>query len=180
MKIIFHTQNLHKPLYLNFINKSLIATLGHSKAYRFLKENKNYQVILRPSSMASEDPFFHGKDGVGGVTDPIKCILYMRDVDDNPKNVRKPNFEENANVISHELLGHRLLYWAGLNHKVAMRNDDFSGHKAGDMVNFSTAEVHDRDTENFSWYFEFKLLYLKYLKRFTFKVKIIDFRDLLQ
>lgn len=179
MKIIFETKNLNKNLYANFINKSLLATLGFPKASLYFKQSKSYQVILRPSSMASEDKFFHGKDGVGGVTDPEKCILYMLDTDDNPKNARKPNFETNANVISHELLGHRLLYWAGKNQKVALRHDDFSGHKAGAMLNFSTAEVHDRDTENFSWYFDFDVWYWKYLKTFTFRVKILDFRDLL-
>ena len=139
---------------------------------------KNYQIILRPSHRASEDPFFHGKDGVGGVTDLVKMILYLIDANENPKDPFQRVLRTNANVISHEG-GHAILLSYGLTHRVPLRHDDFSGHKAGTMLSFATAEVHDRDTENIGFYLKFKQFYLAYMKFFQINVKVLDFRDII-
>ena len=96
--------------------------------------------------MASQDPFFYGQNGVGGNTAPTKMVLYVEDAWETPLDTLQRVFRRNGKMISHELL-HWLLMVEGRSERVPLRNDDYSGNKAGKMLNFWTAEVHDRDIE---------------------------------
>lgn len=128
---------------------------------------------------ASESPFFHGKDGVGDVTDPHRMILYMEDKKENPKDSVQRSTRKNITVICHAF-GHKFFMDAGYGHKVPLRNQDEMGHKAGTMLNFWTAEVHDRDIENISYSKQFDIYDEETDRNYKYKFNVLDFRDLLK
>lgn len=177
MRFIFETEHLDEKLYKRAFMKIQLSNLPWRKKRKYLKDHKNYVVIIRPMERASEDRFFHGKDGVGGVTDFEKMVLYLEDKHENPKDPVQRVFRKNCVVISHEG-GHDLLMWEGRGEKTPLRNDDEMGHRAGTKLNFWTAEVHDRDIENFTrWISLFKWYKPRW---YRYQIKIIDFRDLLK
>lgn len=123
-----------------------MSQISWNNRIKFWVAKKSLQIIIKPSSMASEDPFFDGQDGVGGNTAPTKMVLYVEDAWENPHDTLQRVFRRNGKMISHGLL-HWLLMVEGRSERVVLRNDDYSGHNAGDKLNFWTAEVHDRDME---------------------------------
>lgn len=146
MKTIFETQNIDKKFYNRLIGKYINSQIPWEKRLKFWIAKRSLQIIIRPSTRASEDPFFHGQDGVGGVTAPKKMVLYVEDKTESHADIFQRVLRKNAKMISHELL-HWLLMIENKGHQVPLRNDDYSGNKKGDLLNFWTAEVHDRDIE---------------------------------
>ncbi len=113
----------------------------------YIYYRRSWEWQFWPSIMASNDPHFDGKDGVGGVTGMGVVKIYLEDKKtDLFHDIFRRVLRQNTIVITHEG-AHSLLIFKKKNHKVALRHDDYSGHKAGDMLNFSTAEVHDRHSE---------------------------------
>lgn len=108
---------------------------------------RSWDFDIYPSSMAPNDPHFDGQEGVGGVTGMGKVKLYLEDQKtDIIRDIFRRVLRKNFIVITHEC-AHAILIYKKLTHRVALRNDDWSGHKKGTMLNFSTAEVHDRHVE---------------------------------
>lgn len=172
MIFTFHTINIEQKLYIKFITKFLIKTLYHDR--RLLNA---WRVEFYPSSMASEDPYFHGVDGVGGVTGMGLIKFYVEDAKTPFLDVFQRVFRRNALMISHELC-HAILIQYGRSEKVKLRNDDYSGHKAGTLLNYSTAEVHDRHMEK-------RFVNLRFIKMMNllpkwFSAQVLDFTDLLK
>ncbi len=180
MKFTFETENLHERLYKRLIRMEAYTQFQTSELRkRFWKENKNYTIIIRPSTRASEDPFFYGKNGVGGVTDTSKMVLYLEDKHENPRDILQRVLRTNANVISHEG-GHHKLMFMGMDQRVPLRNRDESGKPAGTLLNFLTAEVLDRDIENKMFTMSFSFWDWSTFKATNYTVQLVDFRDLLQ
>jgi len=179
MKFIFETTNLDERTYKRIIQSYIASQLSRLGRIQFIIKNRNYQIVIRPMERASESPFFHGKDGVGGVTDPLRMILYLEDKRDHPKDSVQRVIRKNLTIITHEM-GHKLFMDAGFGHKVPLRNDDEMGHKAGTLLNFWTAEVHDRDIENFSYSKEFYIYDEQTNKAWKYNFNVLDFRDLLK
>ena len=179
MKFIFQTKNLDHRRYKRIVHHILVNLIPKRMRRKLRQVIKNYRVIFRPSTMASEDPFFHGRDGLGGVADNTKCVLYMDDTKTIPVNVFNPTFLQNVWIISHELL-HSFLIWYGKSHRVKLRNTDEMGHPAGTRLAFHTAEVHDRDIENKKFFMDFNMIWWSKLKLIKKKIPILDGRDLLK
>jgi hypothetical protein len=140
---------------------------------------RQWDIYIFPSTEAPNDPHFDGQEGVGGVTGFGIVKLYLEDKKtDLIRDIFRRVFRKNVIVISHEL-SHAALIFRKKTHKVALRNDDWSGHKKGDKLNFSTAEVHDRHVEG-----RFKTLNLWFWDWKTFTgikltgTKVIDIDDL--
>ncbi len=172
MKFIFLTSKIEQSLYKKLITLFLITTTREK--YDVLD---SWKIYFYPSSMASNDPFFHGVDGVGGVTGKGEIRLYVEDEKTPFNDTFQRVFRRNSLMITHEL-GHAIFIQLGYNQKVPLRNDDYSGHKAGTLLNFSTAEVHDRHMEkrfrNMSFWKIVNLL----PKRMS--VQVLDYTDLLK
>lgn len=134
-------------------------------------------INIFPSSKAASDPNFHGEGGVGGVTGINRITMYLNDI----KSARSDTFQMairvNMIALSHEIC-HHILISMGFNQKVALRHDDYSGHKKGQILNFSTAEVHDRHMER-----RFVTLsfwhYYKGIIPWKLTLQYLDIRDLL-
>lgn len=177
MMIRFHTVNLNEKLYRKLINQFVNRTFARddSNDFQLFKQfMRTWEVDIYPSSMASEDPFFYGKDGVGGITGNFRIKLYLLDEDTLFGDVFQRVFRANAIPITHEFC-HAILIYLGRNEKVALRNDDFGGHKKGQMFNFSTAEVHDRHIEGKFWNMNF--WFIQTLPKLMI-AKALDIRDL--
>jgi hypothetical protein len=143
--INFHTENLDKVIYTRLIRWYVYDMFNDTLDFGdfFFK----WTIDVYPSSMAPNDPFFDGKEGVGGVTGMYKMKLYLEDKKTNIlRDIFRRVLRQNLLVITHEL-AHAILLHKGLKHKVKLRNNDWSGHKKGTKLNFSTAEVHDRHVE---------------------------------
>lgn len=135
MPVYFNTKNIDEHQYKRFIEWFLYNTTG-----KWDKNWDRWSITLFSSIDAPNDPFFDGQRGIGGITGLYTMKLYVNDSNNNMM------FMENAMMISHEL-SHMLLIHYGYNQKVSLRNDDWSGHKKGARLNYSTAEVHDRHVE---------------------------------
>ena len=179
MKFIFQTANLDERRYKRIIHSFLVSSLPVELRKYHKEQIQNYQVFIRPDWMASDDPFFHGKDGVGGVTDKQKMILYLEDKSENRKDSVQRVLRKNSWVISHEM-SHWLLMLVNLGHKVPLRNNDEMGHKKGTMLNYWTAEVHDRDIENKAFRMPFWIVQWSIFKLRPFPLKMLDIRDILE
>ena len=143
--IRFHTENLNEELYKRLIGMFIYDMLD--KSGDFYLYWKNWEWDIYPSSAAPLDPFFDGKEGVGGVTGMGKVKLYLEDKRTNIiSDIFRRVLRQNYIVITHEG-SHSLLLYKKLTHKVKLRNTDWTGNKKGTMLNFSTAEVHDRHIE---------------------------------
>jgi hypothetical protein len=106
-----------------------------------------WTIDVYPSDQAPNDPHFDGQEGVGGVTGMYKMKLYLEDKKtDVIRDIFRRVLRKNLMVITHEL-AHAILIHTKQTHKVKLRNNDWSGHKKGATLNFSTAEVHDRHVE---------------------------------
>ncbi len=178
MRYNFETENLDTRVYKRMIRSYIASQYSRFGRLKFMMKNILFPITIRPSSAASEDPFFHGKDGIGGNTAPNKMVLYLTDQRENPNDVLQKVIRSNLIVITHEF-GHKFLMDAGRSEKVPLRNDDEMGHKAGTKLNFWTAEVHDRDIENVSYSKEFIIYDNVIDKQYKSRFKVLDFRDLL-
>jgi len=178
MKFIFQTENLDERFYKRFIHTYAHWTLNKKIKIKYKTQLDNLTWIIRSSTMASEDRLFHGKDGVGGVTSHTQIIVYIEDKQENIYDMVQRVFRQNNEVICHEF-GHWILLTMGLTHKVPLRNDDYSGVKAGKMLNFNYAEVHDRDIEDFKFIMRFHFIDWKKLKLIRKQFRVLDFRDII-
>lgn len=127
--------------------------------------------------LASENPFFEGKDGVGGVTGQGIIKLYLEDKRTLVGDIFQRIIRKNMIPISHELC-HAILIHDGQSQRVALRNNDWSGHKKGTMLNFSTAEVHDRHIEGRLWNMKFWFWDWKLFIPRRMNTRVLDIRDL--
>lgn len=121
--------------------------------------------------MASEDRYFN-KDGIGGYFGEKELVLYIFDSKGDIQ------LRTNMSMIGIET-GHMVLAKAGFRDKVQLRHDDLGYNKAGTMLPYFVAEVHDRVHEGKTfmldfWFWDWKL-------RFAKKIKFIavDIRDIL-
>jgi hypothetical protein len=117
-----------------------IFTIGKLELY---KRMRDWTITFKPSTLSHTDPFFVGKSGVGGHTGvATKSItVYVRDVKDDLSFY--PNILINMIAVTHEV-AHAIL--SNLKHHVPLKNDDFSGNKAGTLLPFFVAAVHDLHT----------------------------------
>ena len=174
MTISFNTYHINERLYTRAIRYYLYELLGAREAVYFLR---HWDIDIYPSDKASEDPFFHGQDGVGGVTGNGKIKLYIEDKLTLTGDIFQRAFRKNMVVISHEIC-HAVLLHKGKTQRVKLRNDDYSGHRAGTVLNYSTAEVHDRHTEgnfytmNF-WFWDWELFIPRKMT-----CRVLDIRDI--
>jgi len=178
MTIVFHTNKLNQKLYRQVITRFINTTFARDDVTDFtnLKEFiRTWNIIIYPSTMAASDPFFYGKEGVGGVTGNKQIKLYLRDETISFLDILQATFRANVVVISHEIC-HGILIYLGANQKVSLRNDDFGSNKKGTMLNFSTAEVHDRHTEGKFWTMRFWFWHLFIPRLLT--TKVLEIRDL--
>ena len=181
MKFVFETTYLNTNLYKKLIKKNLFFqfTDRHRRRefFKWLK-SRNYTFIIRPSKMASQDLFF-SKNGVGGITDPHKTVLYLNDELAIPEDSIYRALRSNANVISHEN-GHLKGIWNGNSNKTSLRNTDESGHPAGTPLAQYVQEVHDRDIENKSFRLNLWTWNWKKFKIHRYRLQVIDFRDIFE
>lgn len=166
MQFNFETDNLNERAYRRIMNRYVQDNFGLDVA----RELRYWDVTIRPSTRIGEDPFFHGSgNGTGGVTGLGEIRLYLFDTNDLGLFLRT-----NVVTISHEL-AHAALLAMGRVERVPLRNDDFSGNKAGTILSYSTAEVHDRHTEG-RFYMTTEWLWNGILwSRISYS--ILDFRD---
>lgn len=173
-KIYFHTENINERLYIRFIRYYLYKSLGRKQYNKFIEA---WTLTVYPEKDASEDPHFDGRDGIGGVTGINTSKFYLRDKRTLKGDIFKGAFRENAVVISHEL-AHAMLIWKGMMWRTKLRNDDYSGHKAGTELNYSTAEVHDRHMEGNFWLMEFWFWDWKTFRAMKLRAKVLEVRDI--
>lgn len=177
MTISFETKHLNKKLYRRLIVRFINTTFARDDVtdFRLFKEFvRTWNIVIYPSSRASEDPFFYGKDGVGGVTSNRLIKLYLEDKKTRFGDLFQRTFRQNTLVISHEIC-HGILMYLGMNNRVRLRHDDYGRNKAGTELNFSTAEVHDRHTEgrfrNMYFWFRYHIPKLMF-------ARVLDIRDI--
>lgn len=171
MKYFFHTSNINQKIYKKLIWKYIHSILGKDRNIM-----NSWIIEVYPSSMSSQDPHFHGEDGVGGVTGMGKVKLYIEDSKTQFFDTFQRVFRRNSLMISHEL-SHAILIQLGRNEKVPLRHDDYSGHKAGTLLNYSTAEVHDRHTERRFFTLSFWSV-MGFVVPKRFQASVLDFRNL--
>jgi hypothetical protein len=119
---------------------------------------------------ASEDRFFTS-DGIGGYFGEKELVLYIFD------SKGSIQLRTNMTMIGLEV-GHMVLAKLGMRDKVPLRHDDEGGNKAGTMLPFYVAEIHDRAHEGKLytlkfWFWDRKI---RFLQRLQFRA--VDFRDL--
>ncbi len=166
MKFIFETENINERAYRRIMNRYILENFGR-ETFSQLRE---WVILVRSSTRIGEDPFFHGTgNGTGGVTGLGMTRLYLFDVDDFGLFLRT-----NVVTISHEL-AHTALLVNGMGERVPLRNDDFSGNKKGDILAYSTAEVHDRHIEG-KFYTATEWLWTGLIWR-RISYNMLDFRD---
>ena len=171
MKFNFETENINPRLYKRAVRYYLWKTLGIKNYISF----RDWSITFKPSEQAKDDPFFHGQKGIGGVTGMGKVTVYVHDVDDD--STLLPYYRMNMVVISHELC-HAMLIHLGQTHRAVLRNDDYSGHRRGAFLNFSTAEVHDRHTEDNFWTMDCNFWDWKTFKNKHLTCRVLEIRDL--
>lgn len=127
-------------------------------------------VKLRPMEKASEDRFFT-KDGIAGYFGERELVLY---VFDSPGDIQ---LRTNMAMIGIET-AHMVVAKFGHRRKVKLRHDDLGGNRAGTLLSFYVAEVHDRVHEKKTyilrfWFWDWKF---RFVKRIMFSA--VDIRDL--
>ena len=172
MKFRFYTEKINKRLYKRFVQIYVYQTFGHIN-YQLLK---GWKFEFFPSEMAVNDPHFHGEKGVGGVTGMGHVKLYIEDKKTTDNDVFLRVFRRNALMISHETC-HAMLIVMGKTQKVKLRNDDYSGHRSGMLLNYSTAEVHDRHIEKKFYVLNFDFWDWWRFKNRKMIANVLDFRN---
>lgn len=111
------------------------------------------QIIVSPLGDSLNDPFVQAAIANGkklsngipfGVTGKHEIRVFVNDTDD-PRT-----FSQSFQVIIHEL-AHYLLWIKDSKTRVPLKYADTSGHKAGTILNWYTAKVHDLDAEGYDW-----------------------------
>jgi hypothetical protein len=177
MPSTFHTNNISKRLYARAITFYLWKTLSFRD---FISFKRAWKIDIYPSEESVNEKFFDGnKDkGIGGVTGMNTIKLYLYDKDDL-NNTLYPYFRPNMIVISHELC-HAILIHKGMKERTNLRNDDWSGNKRGKILNFSTAEVHDRHIENKFFKMPFNFWDWVKFKNYKMNCTVLDIRDIVK
>ena len=116
-------------------------------------------IIISPLSYAKHDPFVQYfihqglKINLGipfGITGKGEIRVFVND-DEFAWNIFPDRlFSSQFQVLAHEL-AHFLLFIKDPNTKVKLRHNDTSGHKAGTVLDWFSAEVHDLDHEGRDW-----------------------------
>ena len=167
MKFIFETKNINKRLYIRSIRFLMWESLNQS----FKKWNlfKDVTVKIRPMEMASEDRYFT-TNGIGGYFGETELTLYIFDSKGDIQ------LRTNMAMIGVEVT-HMILAKLGFRHKVKLRHDDLGGNKAGTLLPFYVAEVHDRIHEGKTFFLNF--WFWDWEKRFVKKIKFtaVDIRE---
>jgi hypothetical protein len=175
LQVFFNTDNINTKLYNKLIWKYLYNNLGKHQYANF---TNNWKIHIYPESRAHEDPHFHGQNGIGGVTGQGVVKLYLRDIATQSQDNFRRVYRENSVVISHEL-SHAMLIHKGYKWRVKLRRDDYSGHKAGTELNYSTAEVHDRHMEGRFWNMKFWWFDRKRFKFTRWSSRVLEGRDII-
>lgn len=176
MNIRFYTDNLNPRLYERLFREYIWDMFNSISDYKEFLEVWQFEV--RPSWQASDNPHFHGQDGVGGVTGYRHITLYLEDKKtDLIHDIFLRVLRKNLVVATHEF-AHGILQYKDLMHRVPLRHTDFTGTPKGTMLNFATAEVHDRHTEGkFKkknvWFWDWKTF-----KAYLVRINVIDIDDL--
>lgn len=177
MNIHFFTQNLNPRLYTRIL-REYIYDMYDEADFDYIAFMNRWIWEFHPSTDAPNDPHFDGQDGVGAVTGMGLTKFYLEDKKTNLiHDIFQRVLRQNVIVMTHDG-GHAILIHEGMNRKVKLRHDDFSGHKAGTELNFSTAEIHDRHTEGrFKrkrvWFWDWKTF-----KAYRVNVSYVDIDDL--
>ncbi len=136
MKFTFETTNINERAYKRAINRYVLENFGRT-VFRSLKD---WKFIVRPSTRIGEEPFFDGAgNGTGGVTGLGEVRVYVYD-----NTGFGLIFRTNISTICHELAHAALLTMPIGSTRIPLLYDDLSGNKEGDRLNYSTAEVHNR------------------------------------
>ena len=110
MQTVFQTKNIDEKFYKRFIGCYIMSQIPWRKRFKFWVAKRSLKITVKPSTEASNDPFFDGQDGVGGVTARNTMTLYVEDVRENYLDTFQRVFRRNGKMISHELL-HWMLSW---------------------------------------------------------------------
>lgn len=168
MKFIFDTNYINERKYIRSIRYLMWESLN--KSFRNWKLFDDVTVKIRPMEQASEDRYFN-KDGIGGYFGEKELVLYIFDSSGDLQ------LRTNMIMIGIET-SHMVLAKLGFRNKVKLRHDDRGENKAGSLLPFFVAEVHDRVYEGKTfmldfWFWDWKL-------RFVRKIKFlaVDIRDL--
>ena len=148
MKFTFHTKNLNERLYKRLIQYYLFVSLPNKWWYKMFN---TWSIDIYPSDAAIDNKFFattpeRSSRGVGGVTGLGTITMFLEDTSANLNDPFLRSLRKNIIPTSHEL-GHAIGIALGWRNKVALRNDDWSGHKKGTKLNASTALIHDAHVE---------------------------------
>ena len=179
MSIQFFTKNLNTRLYRRAHSRMIHEMFPATMDYIFYLRHWDWKIY--PSTDAPNDPHFDGQEGVGGVTGMGLVKVYLEDKRTNMiHDIFRRVFRQNIIVISHEL-SHSALIHIKKTHKVKLRHDDWSGHKAGTILNFSVAEVHDRHVEGrFKFLRPFRFFDMRTMTYIRVsRIQVIDIDDLL-
>jgi len=166
---IFYTKNIDQRLYKGFITRFIIQTIPRNKYFK----TKDWVIKLYPSELAVNDPNFHGTKGIGGVTGKGEIKLYINDKKDSDLYLY---LRENMVAISHELC-HMIGIVLDWYDRVPLRNNDYSGHKAGTVLNKYVQEVHDRHVEGRFWTMSIKRFNYIKIKWEVVHARVLDIRD---
>ena len=157
-------ENFYKKLMFHYI----LTTFGRED----IKNLKNANIIVKPSTMAEFDPFFHGQNGTGGVTGINYVRLYLFDV-----GINSFVNQSNTMTVSHEL-AHLALLMRGRQERYKLKFNDFSGNRAGKELAFYVGYVHDAHTNG--------QVYIKMIskvkngKLIKLPASVLDVREMLQ
>jgi len=177
LNIIFHTKNINERLYIRAL-RDLIYDMYDSADLDYAAFINRWEFHIYPKEMSPNDPHFDGQEGVGGVTGMGMSKCYIEDKKtDLVHDIFQRVFRQNIKVIGHET-GHAILVHEGRNERVRLRHDDTSGHRAGTELVFSTAEIHDRESEGRLkrkriWFWDWKTF-----KAYRVYVSYVDIDDL--
>lgn len=167
MKCIFNTDNINKRAYRRLVSRYIIENFG----FLGFRRTKDWTITFYPSTLIGNDPQFPGvKEGTAGVTGLGTIRVYVYD-----KSGFGLHFITNAVTITHEIAHAVLIASPGGNQRVRLRHDDLGGNKAGTLMNYSTAEVHDRLSEKRFFTFRNWLAWGIGWKHIGYNV--LDFRD---
>ena len=124
-----------------------------------------------PSGHRRDGPASRSSHDAPGYFGEKELVLYIFD------SKGSIQLRTNMTMIGLEV-GHMVLAKLGMRDKVPLRHDDEGGNKAGTMLPFYVAEIHDRAHEGKLytlkfWFWDRKI---RFLQRLQFRA--VDFRDL--
>ncbi len=191
MQYLFNTKNTNKSWYTkaswSYLKTMLLAAPEDIHWY-WRNGLDILDIIISPLSMAKNDPFVQAfiKEGLKinlgipfGITGEGQIKVFVNDDEFAWKFYPDRIFPSDMQVLLHEF-AHYLLRIKDPDTKVKLRYPDTSGHKAGTILDWATAEVHDLDYEGRDWrkYVEYKTSIFGPTK--TFPLLGIDVRTALR